>query len=529
VDKSGQTGCRYLRTFDHAAPVTSVAWSPDGRFALSGSGTNVRLWDITTGDCLRTFNHPAEVSSVAWSPDGRFALSACGGLVASLIGKRDKNLRLWDISSGDCLRKLEGHTAGVNAVAWSPDGRFALSGGDDGTIRLWAVATGRCLYSLGAHTTAVNGVAWNTSGHFALSRTDEGTLSLWAFAHMAPIPLASLVPSRLFTSAPQAYQRLIAQADRALESRDIATAIALLSQARAKPGCRRRADALKLAHQLGRLAAERVFAEAWERKSLTGHSEGVFSVAWSPDGRSVLSGGNDATLRLWDIPSGRCLHTLTGHRGGVNRLSSGVLVAWSPDGRFTVSGCADEPLWLWEIATARRLRTFQEGTDGIKSVAWSPDGRFVLSTSSEKSVRLWDTTSGGLVRFLRGHDFNPTSAAWSPDGRLAASASWDSVRVWDIATGGCLRSFKRQSARATSVAWSPDGRFLLCGEDEGALALWDIHSSACLRSFTGHAYSVTSVAWSRDGRFAVDRGQKEGQFRGLVGGQWKLPGEADGG
>jgi serine/threonine protein kinase len=115
----------------HTDVVSSVSFSPDGRFALSGcNDRTLRLWEVSSGKCLRTFEgHSGEVSSVSFSPDGRFALSGSGN--------GDGTLRLWEVSSGRCLRTFEGHTSWVFSVSFSPDGRFALSGGDDNTPWLW--------------------------------------------------------------------------------------------------------------------------------------------------------------------------------------------------------------------------------------------------------------------------------------------------------------------------------------------------------------------------------------------------------
>ena len=146
----------------HTGPVSSVSWSPDGRYLLSGSWDHtVRLWEVFSGKCLRTFEADTDiVESVAWSPDGRYALS--GGQFATL--------RLWDVSSGKCRRTFEGHTQSVNSVSWSPDGRFAISGSEDKTVRLLGgVATSKCLFTLQGHAESVKTVSWSPDGRYVLS------------------------------------------------------------------------------------------------------------------------------------------------------------------------------------------------------------------------------------------------------------------------------------------------------------------------------------------------------------------------
>jgi WD40 repeat protein len=179
----------------HEASVRSVAFSPDGQYALSGSGDNtLRLWDIATGEQVRVFEgHEDWVSSVAFSPDGQYALSgSCGKQgdgVYCIVGE----MRLWDVSTGEEVRVFEGHTSDVRSVAFSPDGQYALSGSDDGTVRLWEVATGEEVPVFEGHEGWVRSVAFSPDGRYVLAgscgrRTDTGTrciiseLRLWEVA-----------------------------------------------------------------------------------------------------------------------------------------------------------------------------------------------------------------------------------------------------------------------------------------------------------------------------------------------------------
>jgi small GTP-binding protein len=131
----------------------------------------MRQWELASGRCLRVLEgHTAAVWSVAWSPDGQQALS----------GSADKTVRQWDLASGRCLRVLEGHTAGVLSVAWSPDGQQALSGSGDKTVRQWDLASGRCLRVLDGHTESILGVMWSLDGQRSFSAAADGVMRVWS-------------------------------------------------------------------------------------------------------------------------------------------------------------------------------------------------------------------------------------------------------------------------------------------------------------------------------------------------------------
>jgi WD40 repeat protein len=239
--------------------------------------------------------------------------------------------------------------------------------------------------------------------------------------------------------------------------------------------------------------------------TLSGHTNWVRSVAFSPNGQFLASGSWDTTIKLWDVAGGREVRTLTGHTDWVNS------VAFSPNGQLLASGSDDKTIKLWDVAGGREVRTLSGHTYWVLSVAFSPDGRLLASGSCGKfdshgtciqgEVKLWDVTSGRETRTLSGHTDWVNSVAFSPNGQFLASGSDDkTIKLWDVATGSLVRTLAGHSSIVTSVAFSPNGQFLASGSWDTTIKLWKVTNGMEVRTLTGHTGWVLSVSFSPDGR-----------------------------
>jgi WD40 repeat protein len=245
--------------------------------------------------------------------------------------------------------------------------------------------------------------------------------------------------------------------------------------------------------------------------TMTGHSDRVFTTAFSPDGCLIATGSQDKTIKLWDAATGTLVRTLE-PRGSWIRS-----VAFSPDGTRLVSGSGAElftpkktsELILWDVATGRELRRFAGPHDRIYGVAYRPDGRQIASVNCESSVKLWDPEADTPQRVLVGHTYYIDCVAYSPDGRTLATGSRDqSAILWDVATGKVLHVLRGNDSHVKSLAFSPDGKTLLTGDWGAAIKVWDVSGGAEVTHFRGSS-GVSNVQFSPDGSFLATAGRDD--------------------
>ena len=229
------------------------------------------------------------------------------------------------------------------------------------------------------------------------------------------------------------------------------------------------------------------------KATLTGHTNWIRSVAFNPDGDTLASGSHDGTVRLWDAKTGQHKATLTGHTNWVRS------VAFNPDGDTLASGSHDGTVRLWDAKTGQHRATLTGGA--FESVTFSPDGQTIASGSWDNTVRLWDAKTGQHNATLTGHTGGVFSVPFSPDGQTIASGSWDNtVRMWNAKTGQHNATLTGHRGAVYSVAYSPDGQTIASGGRGGTVRLWNAKTGQHKTTLMGHTYLVLSVAYSPDGQ-----------------------------
>lgn len=234
---------------------------------------------------------------------------------------------------------------------------------------------------------------------------------------------------------------------------------------------------------------------------LQGHKNAVTSVAFTPDGRGLVSASRGGSMALWHWEQGEVVRSFSRHSRAVHAI------AVSSDGRFALSACEDTVIRLWNMNTGARLRRFAGHWAGVTCVGFSSNGSLGFSGSSDNTARLWDLFTGKEVQRFVGHTSPVRGVALTSDRKTLVTASEDgTIRLWNAETGKETRCLNGHEEAVTSVAVSPDNRRILSGSADATVRLWDIEKGDEIRCLFGHQAGVETVAFSPDGRYALSGG-----------------------
>ncbi|MDF5715255.1 MAG: NB-ARC domain-containing protein [Rhizonema sp. NSF051] len=462
-------------------------WQADMR-CLNLYDVNFAHADLAKSVFAETFGG---ILSVAFSPDGKFLVT----------GDMNGEIRLYQVADWKQLFTYKGHADWVTSIAFSPDSRILASGSDDQTIKLWNVTTGECLRILCGHEKGIWSIAFNSNGQVLASGSDDKTIKIWDVSDGKCLKTLqghnNFVRAVIFS--PDNQILFSGSVDKTLKLWDVKTGQCL----RTFQG---HDDAIWSATLSpdGRIlvsASGDQTLKLWDVKTgqclrtLPGHSNWVFCVTFNPDGQILASSSWDQTVKLWDVSTGQCLRTLPGHNNLVRA------VVFSPDGQMLASGSDDQSLKLWDVATGECLKTLQGYGDRIWSIALSPDEQMLASSSDHKTVKIWDMNTDQCLRTFTGHNNVIRSVTFNPKGDILASGSDDkTIRMWDIDTGNCYRILQGHTSWVWSIAFSPDGHSLASGSHDQTVKLWDVSDGKCLKTLHQENHGVLSVTFSPDGQ-----------------------------
>ena len=472
-----------VRTFSNLGNVLQFpALSPDGAVLAAGlNGDTVRLWDVITGNVIRQFPAPESTCSLAFGPEDN--------TISSLA--RDGTLYVWDSATGNERRRIRLRPWGLAPFApvfHSPDRKMiaALDGGHilgiGDTIRIWDVATGGEVRGIQLDSLkGMHGVAFSPVGKTIASTSGNGQiLQLWDITtgkeklsyprHQGPVYAIAFAPN----------DKTIASGgdDGTLRLWDVATG--------------------KEVRRIVDSPPRRWKAETDEeiRQNLLGR---VKSLAFAPDGETIVSMTHGGALRFWDVGSGK-----GARRIDLVRSSPISAVAFATDCK-TIAVASDDSdiIEFWDVVTGKEIRRGSTGHLGrILSVALGTDGKTFASAGFDRTVRLWETNSFRRLRQTTTSHDSIHCVAYSPDGKMICIGGADAVLcLWNLDTGEFQRSSEPGDPDEhiiQSVEFSPDGNWVAWGGDDQVVRIWDVRKGRETRRFEGHRGGIYDLAFSRN-------------------------------
>ena len=419
------SGDRILTLRGHRRQIHALAWSPDGsRLASTSQDFTTRIWDVASEKmALGPLRHNHEITSVAWEPDGQRLAT----------GSFDHAVKVWSAATGREELILRGHIDVVDSLAWAPDGRLA-SGGGDGKVRIWTSIGDQESRVLPALVERVTAISYSPDEKRLASAGDDGKVRIWDLGTYKVILTLNAHDVRRLTQ----WAGLIRSLAWSPDGAHLASA--------------------------GLDGAAKVWQTASGREvfALPADHGAVWSVAWSPDGTHLAAGSADGTIRV--VEGLKETPTVTVFKAHEPRTLNqpekiGVrTLAWSPRGDRLASGGLDNLVKVWDPVRGAEIARMEGNQGMVFTVAWSPDGTRLASAGTGLVVIVWDALTGRRISTLTRNCW-VDAVAWSPDGtRLAAAGGDNTVRISDPRNGEETLVLRGNSVWFLDVSWHPDGR-----------------------------------------------------------------------
>ncbi len=455
--------------------VVSATFNPAGDLVATGDANgDIYLWRLADGQRVATYQgHSNWTRAIAFSPDGQLLASASD----------DCTVKFWDVATGTAIATIGPHTHSFRGIRFSRDGRQLVTGGDDGLIRIYDLlglladaphptVAGRCIQVLDGHTNWVLSTAANADESQLASASADGTVRIW---NLVTSECTHVLPHDFWTIRtifrPHSYELIVA----------------------------------------GMSATIYV----WETRSgelvrtLTGHTDWVWSIECSADGRTLYSTGEDRTIRVWDLTDGACQTVIRAHHQRIWTL------ALAPDGQQLVSGSEDRTIKIWDLYATKCLKTLSGFSNRIEAIAIVADRGWLVSSHQDRMLRIWDLPTLTCIQTLAAHSDAVTRMAISPDGNYLATSSLDAtsaqlcqqMRIWSLHDLTCLQAIVTEGEGSwdRAMVFSPDSCQLITGSSDRQLEIWNVATGQLVKSIGLNDHAADSSPPVRIRSIAVCR------------------------
>lgn len=575
-----ESGDEIQQFIGHEDGVMSVAVSVDGTRIASGSlDHTIRIWDMVTGEEQYVLEgHTGVVLDVALSADGLYAVSSSADEIFTSTDDdvEDRNVRVWDLRTGEQQALIQPPPGYIRTIAISPDSNFVLSGtwnsNDGGVLNLWDIRTGRARGVFYGHTDIVSGVGFAPDGNTIYSSSWDRTFRAWDVTTGIEIQRFEGFDDRLLnlSVSPNGEYALLSSGnyggDAILAEREASVDTSIwLIDLKSRDEIRRFVDSDEWVWSMDissndrlavsgsgplRLPGEEYIVRLWDVETgeavhqMDAHEGTVEGVAFSPDDSTIASVAWDGRIILWDVETGEQIRqfgeasgshgftTTTDEESGedVNTPVRVNSVAFHPDGEIIATSAANGTIIFWNVETGEQIRTIEAHGGEVPKIEFSPDGTQLISSSTDQMVILWDAETGEQIRqFVAtdneeglSHDSNANDVTFSPDGSMVLSSSWDStIRLWDVATGTEIHRFEGHNGATFGVDFSPDGQSFVSGGADTTVRIWDIESGQELIRYNGHQDWISEMQFTSDGNTVIVADQKNIMI------MWQVPRNTD--
>jgi WD40 repeat protein len=504
-----------LRDAKNPSGSIKAVFSPDGtKIVTAHEDALVRVWDAKTGNLIKVLTgHQDWINDVAFSPDGNFILSASGSSEAS-SSNGDDTARLWEVAKNYTeVGKLIGHIGPINSAVFSPDGKWIATGSDDHTIRLWNATTYQQVAISTEHKEPITILAFSADSTLLASGSPDKTVRLWRVpdltAAVNPLNHNAEVTTLSFSQDNQLV--LTASLEGIARVWDVHSGLPLMElrgHTAAITGAVFSPDGKLIA-----TSGEDKTVRLWQNNpggriaTFQDGSGELITGEFSPDGKTVLTSSDDGKARLWEISSGKRLAVFAKN----NMALTGA--KFSPDGKLIVTSSKDQTGQIWEINSHQNRAPLSNHADWVLYATFSPNNELIVTTSgklgsssvsNDRTAQIWRVSDGMNLHVLAGHKDGVINAAFNSDSTRVVTAGKDNTaRVWQVSTGKELVPALTHNAPVLNAKFSHGNQFIVTSSEDRTAKLWEASTGRELKKLEGHNGPVLNAIFSQDDRYLV--------------------------